>query len=133
MTSVVGRVCALSAAILLLAGCGPSAPSQPAAPTLEPDGVYRVEVLMRDMRFVPDRVEVPSGAHLVLELRNVEGMEHDLVLEDGRASSVLTRDEEETFDIGPVTETIDGWCGIDTHRQSGMVLTIAPAPDGATS
>lgn len=114
--------------LLLVAACGPQAAEEPAAPTLEPDGVYRVEVLMRDMHFDPAEIVVPDGARLVVELRNTDGMPHDLVLETGEASALLARGERATIDVGPVTDDIDGWCSVTGHRESGMILTISPAP-----
>lgn len=118
----------LAPVLLLVAACGPQAPEEPAAPTLEPDGVYRVEVLMRDMHFVPDEIVVPDGAHLVVELRNTDGMPHDLVLDTGQMTALLARGESATIDVGPVTNDVDGWCSVAGHRESGMVLTVSPAP-----
>ncbi len=118
---------ALGAAVsclLALSACGPSAPRDPVAPVLEDDGIYRVEVLMKDMTFDPETITVPDGAHLVLEVENVDGMPHDLVLEDGFTSDLLARGEKQTVDVGVVDGQMDGWCAVTGHREAGMVLTI---------
>ena len=108
----------------LLAGCGPQEARVPAAPVLQDDGVYRVEVLMQSMRFNPDSITVPEGARLVIDLENVDGTPHDLVLSNDLLTEQLARGQKTTIEVGAVEGTIDGWCGIGTHRQQGMIMTI---------
>lgn len=43
-----------------------------------------VDVAMHDMRFVPDRIDVPTGDTLVIRVTNHDDQEHDLVLESGQ-------------------------------------------------
>lgn len=104
--------------------------------------ITRVRVEMVDMRFVPDRIEVPAGNQLVIDLVNVdEGDVHDLVLDSGVSSGRLAPGESAVVDVGVVGRDMDGWCSVLGHRQQGMVLRVevsgassagpapTPAPD----
>lgn len=110
--------------LMALTACGPQTLRDPVAPVLEDDGTYRVELLMKDMLFDPEVITVPNGAHLVLEVENVDGMPHDLVLDSGLTSNLLGRGEKQTIDVGVIDSTVDGWCDVSGHREAGMVLTI---------
>ncbi|AXK44476.1 multicopper oxidase domain-containing protein [Brachybacterium saurashtrense] len=94
-------------------------------------------VSMADMRFTPDRLEVPAGNALVVELRNDDPHEvHDLVLATGATSGRLQPGDAMTVEAGVITEDVEGWCSIVGHRAMGMVLTVvavgaAAAPAGS--
>ncbi|MCU6480605.1 multicopper oxidase domain-containing protein, partial [Arthrobacter sp. A2-55] len=83
-----------------------------------------VEMTMKNMRFHPDKVEVPAGNKLVIKLVNQDSMVHDLVTADGAESGRLYPGEKATVDAGVVGASMDGWCSIAGHRQQGMVFTI---------
>src|SRR5690606_39713973 len=84
-----------------------------------------IAVSMADMRFTPDRLEVPAGNTLVVELRNDDPQEvHDLVLATGVTSGRLQPGDATTLDAGVITEDAEGWCSIVGHRAMGMVLTV---------
>ncbi len=84
-----------------------------------------VQVQARDMRYVPDRIDVAAGDRLVIELVNVDPTTtHDLVLANGRATARLRPQASATLDAGVVGRDLDGWCSIVGHRQMGMRLTI---------
>jgi nitrite reductase (NO-forming) len=83
-----------------------------------------VSMTMKDMRFHPDKVEVPVGNKLVIKLVNQDSMVHDLVTADGAESGRLYPGENATVDAGVVGASMDGWCSIAGHRQQGMVFTI---------
>lgn len=123
------REALLLTAVLALGatGCGPGAPEAPQAPYTSDDGTYHVPVLAQDMRFVPAQIAVPDGRSLVIELTNVDGMPHDLVLPDGTTSGLISRGEDAVVDVGPVTEAFEAWCSVQGHRAAGMVLDVAPA------
>ncbi len=87
--------------------------------------VQEVEVVARDMRFTPDRIEVPAGTRLVIELTNADDeLVHDLVLETGTRAPRLAPGETATIDAGVVTDDFEGWCSIVGHREMGMTLEI---------
>ncbi|WP_394215240.1 multicopper oxidase domain-containing protein [Brachybacterium vulturis] len=90
-----------------------------------PAPVQTVAVTAAELRFTPDRIEVPAGTHLLIELTNTDpAMTHDLVLENGARTARLAPGQSETLDLGVVTGALDAWCGIAGHRQQGMVLSI---------
>lgn len=120
----VSAISAALACLLALTACGPQTPRDPAAAVLEDDGTYRVEVLMKDMAFDPAQITVPDGARLVLEVENIDSMPHDLVLEDGRTTELLSRGGKQTVDVGVVDNQLDGWCAVSGHRAAGMLITI---------
>lgn len=95
-----------------------------------------VKVVMKDTRFVPDVIEVPAGDVLVIVLTNADDMDHDLTLENGLRTDRIHAGESVEFEVGIVTNDLDGWCSIAGHRLLGMVLTIvavgdAPLPDAS--
>lgn len=88
-----------------------------------PQEVVRVEA--RGMSFTPDRIEVPAGTHLIIELTNADDeLVHDLVFQNGVGGSRLAPGETERIDLGVITGDLDGWCSIIGHRQMGMTLDV---------
>jgi nitrite reductase (NO-forming) len=90
---------------------------------LQDDGTYRAEVVMRDMAFVPAEVTVPGGATLEIVVTNADGMPHDLVLDDGSATALLSRGEQAALTV-VVADDVAGWCSVVGHREAGMVLDV---------
>jgi len=84
----------------------------------------RVTVEAQDMRFVPDRVEVPAGDRLVLEVVNVDDTVHDLVLDGGATSGRLAPGARASVDLGVVGRDLAGWCSVAGHRLMGMTLDV---------
>src|SRR5690606_37815592 len=82
-----------------------------------------VRVEARDMRFVPDVIEVPVGDRLVVELVNTDDV-HDLVLDNGARSGRLSAGESAEIDLGVVGRDVEGWCSVAGHRQMGMTLDV---------
>lgn len=71
--------------------------------------VTRVRVEAVDMRFVPDRIEVPAGDRLLIELVNTDdGDVHDLVLDSGVRSGRLGPGESTVVDVGVVGRDLAG-------------------------
>ncbi|MGZ8737517.1 MAG: multicopper oxidase domain-containing protein, partial [Nocardioides sp.] len=84
-----------------------------------------VQVEAQDMRFVPDRIEVPAGTRLLIEVTNADdGDVHDLVLDTGDDTGRLAPGESATLDVGVVGRDLDGWCSVLGHRRMGMVLAV---------
>ncbi|PYF99372.1 nitrite reductase (NO-forming) [Georgenia satyanarayanai] len=83
-----------------------------------------VRVEARDMRFVPDVVEVPAGDRLVVELVNTDDDVHDLVLDNGVRSGRMSAGETVELDLGVVGRDVEGWCSVAGHRQMGMTLDV---------
>ncbi|WP_341856977.1 multicopper oxidase domain-containing protein [Brachybacterium sp. GPGPB12] len=84
-----------------------------------------IAVSMAAMRFTPDRLEVPAGNTLVIELSNDDPHDvHDLVLATGATSGRLRPGESTVLDGGVVAHDMEGWCSIVGHRAMGMTLSI---------
>lgn len=104
-----------------------------AAPTGAADApVQTVQVEAADMRFTPDRIEVPTGTRLVIEVTNTDDEQvHDLVFANGITGERLAPGESDTIDVGVITADLEGWCSIVGHKQMGMTLQIVAT--GASS
>lgn len=113
---------------------GTSGSSTPAPADVTPTGrTTTVEVSMADMRFHPDKLEVPLGDALVIDLRNDDPSDvHDLVLDSGVTSGRLSPGEAMRLEAGVVSGPLEGWCSIVGHRAMGMVLqVVAVGTDGS--
>lgn len=118
------RATLVALAVGLLAGCGGASSEQvPSGPVLQDDGTYRVALVMRDMAFVPDEVTIPAGSTLEIEVTNEDGMPHDLVLENGDATPLLSRGESATLTV-VLDADVEGWCSVVGHREAGMVVSL---------
>ncbi|MDB1088309.1 multicopper oxidase domain-containing protein [Streptomyces sp. ACA25] len=89
--------------------------------------VRTVEVSLRGMSVIPDRLEVEPGTELRLEVTNDDAHPHDLLIEDGPATPMLGWLESHTLDLGPVTADLDGWCTVPGHKAAGMTMRIEVA------
>ncbi|MFI1169563.1 multicopper oxidase domain-containing protein [Streptomyces sp. NPDC020801] len=92
-----------------------------------------VAVSLRDMRIVPSRIEVARGTALRLRVTNRDAQRHDLKVEDGPATSLLSGGQSRTLDLGTVTTGRRAWCTVPGHRAAGMTLDIVvsgTAPGG---
>ncbi|HET8658073.1 MAG TPA: multicopper oxidase domain-containing protein [Micromonosporaceae bacterium] len=137
------RGAAVGAALVLLAVLAGVAAQRVAAPAGEPvpagaqvpatGRTTTVAVTAKGMRFHPDRIAVPAGDRLVIELTNADDRRHDLALATGPRTAVLTRGGTARLDAGVIGTTVRGWCTLPGHRQAGMTLTITAsgAPAGA--
>ncbi|MDC7120109.1 multicopper oxidase domain-containing protein [Cellulomonas fimi] len=83
-----------------------------------------VQVEARDMRFSPDRIEVPAGDRLVVELVNADDDVHDLTLATGATTGRIAPGDSATLDVGVVGRSVDAWCAVAGHRYMGMTLDI---------
>lgn len=83
-----------------------------------------VEVTLAAMRVRPARIEVTEGTALRLKVTNTDAVRHDLKVEDGPATPLLTRGQSRTLDLGTVTRDREAWCTLPGHRAAGMTLDI---------
>jgi len=87
------------------------------------DDVVTADVRIERMRFVPNRIEVPRGTKLVVNLVNDGEKEHDLKI--GEASSGrLSPGEANTTYFGEFNKDARGWCTIAGHKTMGMTFTV---------
>ncbi len=103
-------------AVAALAGCAP--------PVDEPD-VSDVDqmLVMHDIRYAPDRLEVARGEVVRLLLTNDGGIVHDLVLEDWESGEVRPG-RSAVVEVGPFEDRVVAWCSVPGHRAAGMELEI---------
>jgi nitrite reductase (NO-forming) len=96
----------------------------PAAGVTPTGGTTTVRVVAEGMRFHPDRIEVPAGDRLVIQVVNQGERRHDLVLATGARTGSIPAGGTGRLDAGVVGGTVEGWCSLPGHRQQGMVLTV---------
>jgi nitrite reductase (NO-forming) len=90
-----------------------------------------VAIELGDLFVKPDRVEVPPGTHLIVEVTNNGDQEHDLNLNGETGTDRLQPGESQTADFGVIDAEAQAWCTVPGHKQAGMVLTIAVASAAA--
>ena len=91
------------------------------------DDVITVDVDVERMRFIPDRVEVPRGTKLVVNLTNSGEKEHDLKVGEGH-SGRLDPGETSTAYYGEFNVDTLGWCTIAGHKTMGMTFKVDVTP-----
>ncbi|MEU3249888.1 multicopper oxidase domain-containing protein [Streptomyces sp. NPDC006997] len=92
-----------------------------------------VDVTLADMRVRPSRIEVTEGTALRLKVTNDDAQRHDLKVEDGPATPLLSRGQSRTLDLGPVTADRQAWCTVPGHRAAGMTLDIVVKDAGTAA
>ncbi|MBX6748073.1 MAG: multicopper oxidase domain-containing protein [Micromonosporaceae bacterium] len=101
-----------------------------AAPVAATGRTTTVTVVAEGMRYHPDRITVPAGDRLVIELVNHDNRRHDLVLANGARTETIDRGGTARLDAGIIGGTVEGWCSLPGHRQAGMTLTIEVSGSG---
>lgn len=98
------------------------APSVAVAPTGE---TTEVTIVAQGMKFAPNRIEVPAGDRLVIEVVNEDDATvHDLVMASGDRTPRLDPGESATLDLGVIGSSTEGWCSVVGHRMRGMTLDV---------
>lgn len=125
----------LALVVSLGVALGQAPASSGSTSTVAPSGTtVEVTVEARDMRFVPDHVEVGRGDEVVITVINTDPTTpHDLRIGDQQTGRIAPGDRG-TLALGPVAGSIEGWCTVVGHRAMGMVFTVivddAPVPAG---
>lgn len=91
------------------------------------DDVVTVDVVAEQMRFTPDRIEVPRGTKLVVNLTNRDDKVHDLRIGDGY-SGRLNPGESSAAYFGEFNVDTRGWCDVAGHKTMGMTLKVDVKP-----
>jgi nitrite reductase (NO-forming) len=96
--------------------------------------VKTLPIELGDLFVKPDRVEVPAGTHLMVEVTNNGDLVHTLNLKGDTGTGRLQPGGSQTADFGVIDADTQAWCTIPGHKEAGMVLTIAviPAAPGPT-
>jgi nitrite reductase (NO-forming) len=97
-----------------------------AATSTGPVKTVDVELVSFDVK--PDRVEVPPGTDLIVNVTNNADIQHDLMLDGKTGTHRLQPGESQTVDFGVIDGDAEAWCTVPGHKAAGMVLTIAATP-----
>lgn len=87
------------------------------------DDVVTADVRIEHLRYVPDRIEVPRGTKLVVNLVNDGDKEHDLKIGEAN-SGRLSPGESSTTYFGEFNKDTRGWCTIAGHKTMGMTFKV---------
>lgn len=87
------------------------------------DDVVTADVRIERMRYVPDRIEVPRGTKLVVNLVNDGDKEHDLKIGEAN-SGRLSPGESSTTYFGEFNKDTRGWCTLAGHKTMGMTFKV---------
>jgi nitrite reductase (NO-forming) len=109
-------------AVMLLAGCGGSSPSQPSGST---------KVTMTEFKFDPSTISAPSGK-VVFFLVNSGTTSHDMIIRDssgnrvsGAASELVSAGDSFVFTVSNLPAgTYSYFCDQPGHEASGMKGTL---------
>jgi nitrite reductase (NO-forming) len=109
----------------LLSACG----TTPSATT--PDGTSPLvfDIELGDMYIKPDHIEVPAGQAFVFNVTNVGAMVHDVKVDGITGSSELPAGGSETVNMAALTKSVEAWCTLPGHRESGMSMRITVIGD----
>jgi nitrite reductase (NO-forming) len=72
----------------------------------------------------PDVLEVAGGTHVVINVVNEGGEDHDLAVDGGAKTRMLGSGQSERLDLGTVTGDWAAWCTLPGHKAAGMTLDI---------
>lgn len=112
-------------ATAVLSGCDDVDAADEAAGTEDAGaGDAQVEVVMDEMAYEPERIEVPAGEQVTVRLVNEGTLRHDLVLPGGTESPTVQPGESDVVELGPLESSTTGWCSVPGHRAQGMELMI---------
>ncbi|MHB9856991.1 multicopper oxidase domain-containing protein [Streptomyces sp. YIM S03343] len=92
-----------------------------------------VAVTLANMRIRPAKIEVAAGTHLRLKVTNADAQRHDLKVQDGPSTPMLSDGDSKVLDLGTVTESREAWCTVPGHRAAGMSMDITIAGTSGTS
>lgn len=92
-----------------------------------PGGPTRtVAIQLGDMHIIPANITVPAGTRLILQVTNTDDIRHDLYIDAGPQTPLLTPEQTARLDLGTLnhTHTLHGWCTVPGHKAAGMTMTI---------
>ena len=81
----------------------------------------------------PDVLEVVRGTHVVLNVVNEGGEDHDLAVDGGAKTRTLSPGQSQRLDLGTVAGDWAAWCTLPGHKLAGMTLDIQIVERPATS
>ena len=127
-------VLALAISIVAIVVAGGADDQGPGAAATGPVKTLAIE--LGDLFVKPDRVEVPAGTHLMVEVTNNGDLVHTLNLQGGTGTDRLQPGDAQTVDFGVIDADTQAWCTVPGHKQAGMLLDIVvtePVPQTTTT
>jgi nitrite reductase (NO-forming) len=125
---MIRRLIALSVAgALALAACGDDdspGPTDGAAPVVGEDGTVEIDVVMGDIFYQPDAVEIPSGTTLIVHASNEGQIEHDFEIDGYEGTGIVDPGEDATAEFEDLTESVEAYCTVPGHLEAGMVFDV---------
>lgn len=104
---------------LVLGACAAPAGQTGAAPA---GGAKEIKVTASEFKFSPSAVEVPAGAPIKLELKNIGTVEHDFVVDALKLKVYAGAAKTASQTIGPLAAgTYDVYCAVQGHKEAGMI------------
>lgn len=98
-------------------------PTPTSAPTAVATGSMTADVRIEGMAYIPNRIEVPPGTQLTIQLTNDDNQRHDLTL-NGVTTPLIDPGDTVTLDAGVFTDNTQGYCTVAGHKSQGMVFDV---------
>lgn len=95
-------------------------------------GTKVVPVTLKDFDVTPGTLVVSRGTHLLLDVVNRGDEVHDLAVAGGPATRMLGPGDSQRLDLGVVTQRLQSWCTVGSHKSLGMTLQVQVAPSAAS-
>lgn len=102
-------------------------PARPRPDAAAPLPADPVTVEVREMAFVPGRIEAPAGA-FTLRIGNAGSLEHDFSVEALRISPNVRPGETIEVAIEAAPGVYEVYCSLPGHREAGMAATLVVGP-----
>lgn len=93
-------------------------------PTIGGAGTQVVAIALADMRIIPPLITVEPGTHVILRVTNTDTVRHDLSIDGGPQTPMLSHHQTAELDLGVVSQSLQGWCTVPGHRAAGMTMRI---------
>ncbi len=116
-------VCAATAAVTSLAGCGGADSNEADAPT--------VDIELGNYTISPNEITIGTGV-VNLRVTNTDSIEHNLTV-GGRGTRNLAPGAEQTVSVDLAVGSYNMWCDIPGHAALGQTGTLTVAEQAATT
>jgi nitrite reductase (NO-forming) len=80
----------------------------------------------------PGTLEVSRGTQLLLDVVNRGDQVHDLAVTGGPGTRMLAPGDSQRLNLGVVTQRLQFWCTVDSHKSLGMSLDVQVVPPAAS-
>jgi len=95
-------------------------------------GTRVVPVTLKDFDVTPGTLVVSRGTRLLLDVVNRGDEVHDLAVAGGPGTRMLAPGDSQRLDLGVVTQRLQSWCTVASHKSLGMTLQVQVDPPAAS-